>query len=159
MRSASVTSARSHAGTSTRWKNFSLLGPMARSKHNLLSGDACFFQTSCPVMRVSSKPFQTPTLSRAPWENKVYCITVYQFSSKIVFYWIHLHVHHRARWIKNNRGSKEKCRGGLKEVRTGGKASPRLVQPGAKPTDEKNINLYWSGTLYFLRRTGYRKEK
>jgi hypothetical protein len=71
--------------------------------------------------------------------------------------------HHRAKWIKNNRGSKEKCRGGFKETRTGGKASPHLVQPGARPTDEReNKNPYWGNyfnNLNILRRMGYRREK
>jgi hypothetical protein len=34
-----------------------------------------------------------------------------------------------------------KCRGGFKGVRTGGKAGPRLVQPGARPADERKIKI------------------
>ncbi len=62
-----------------------------------------------------------------------------QFSSvqKSFLFFSHLHVfNHRARWNKNDRESKAKCRGGLKDVRTGGKSSHRLVQPGARPADE-----------------------
>jgi hypothetical protein len=61
---------------------------------------------------------------------------------KLLFIYFHLHVQHRAEWIKNNRGSKEKS-AEKERMKDWGQDQPSLHQLGARPVDAfKNKYIY-----------------